>query len=69
MYHISSYPIKEDTLCNYATYLADQGLRHQTITCYLSAISHQQISLSLLDPNWSSMPCLEQLLRGIKVHG
>ena len=39
MYHVSPYPMKEDILCTYAAYLADQGLRHQTIKCYLSAIS------------------------------
>ena len=35
MYHVSSYPTKEDILCNYAAYLANQGLSHQTIKCYL----------------------------------
>ena len=67
MYHVSPYPMKEDILCTYATYVADQGLRHQTIKCYLSAIRHQQISLGFPDPNISTMPRLEQLLRGIKV--
>ena len=67
MYHVSPYPMKEDILCTYAAYLADQGLRHQTIKCYLSAIRHQQKSLGFPDPNISTMPCFEQLLRGIKV--
>ena len=64
MYHVSPYPIKENILCKYAAYLADQGLHHQTIKC---AIRHQQISLGLPDLYMSALPHLEQILRGIKV--
>ena len=63
MYHVSSYPTKEDILCNHAAYLADQGSSHQTIKCYLSAIKHQQISLGLPDLHMNAMPHLEQILR------
>ena len=66
MSRVAPFPTKEDYLCQFCAFLADQGLSHQTIKCYLSAVHHQQIATGFLDPNISGMACLEQVLRGIK---
>ena len=36
----NSLPLSEDTLVSYVAFLAQEGLKHQTIKCYLSAIRH-----------------------------
>ena len=59
-------PATENKLCNFAAYLADSSITHQTIKCYLSAIRHLQISANMGDPQISCMPKLEHVLRGIK---
>ena len=59
-------PLTEQNLCNFAAYLADSGLAHQTIKCYLSAVKHLQIESGMGDPSMNSMPRLEHVLRGIK---
>ena len=64
--NILPLPATEDKLCNFAAYLADSSLTHQTIKCYLSAIRHLQISSNMGDPHISCMPKLEHVLRGIK---
>ena len=66
MSRVAPFPTKEDYLCQFCAFLADQGLSHQTIKCYLSAVRHQQIAMGFLDPNISGMARLEQVLRGIK---
>ena len=67
MSRVTPYPTSEDNLCKFCAYLADQGLTHQTIKYYLSAIRHQQSAMmGLSDPGISSMARLEQLLRGSK---
>ena len=47
-------------------FVANSGLPHQTIKCYLSAIRHLQIESGRGDPQISTMPELEHVLRGIK---
>ena len=48
------------------SYLANEGLAHQTIKSYLSAVCHLQISYGHPDPHIGDMPRLEQVLKGIK---
>lgn len=63
----SPYPLQEDTLCRYVTYLAKDGLKHRTIKAYLSGIRCLQIQKSLGNPFiGGSMPRLECVLTGIK---
>lgn len=51
----------------YVASLAREGLKHQTIKCYLSAIRHLQISASMPDPfRNANFPYLEYVLKGIK---
>ena len=59
-------PVSEHQLCQYVSFLANQGLAHKTIKSYLSAVRHLQIENKFPDPIISSMARLEQVLRGIK---
>ena len=49
--NILPLPATEDKLCNFAAYLADSSITHQTIKCYLPAIRHLQISANMGDPH------------------
>ncbi len=47
--------------------MAQEGLKHRTIKCYLSALRHLQIASRLPDPfHAASFPFLEYVLKGIK---
>ena len=43
-----------------------ESLRHSTVKAYLSAVRHLQVSQGLGDPQMSSMPRLELVVRGLK---
>ena len=66
-YNVTSpFPLTEQLLCTYASYLADQQLTPQTIKSYLSALRSWQISLGLPDPrDKSSLPMLKRVQAGI----
>ena len=51
---------------NFVAFAANQGLKHQTIKCYLSAIRHLQIDCGGGDPRVESMPLLVLALRGTR---
>jgi hypothetical protein len=53
-------------LCLFAAFLANEGLRAQSISVYLSALRHLQISAGLQAPTPSAWPWLTYVLRGIK---
>ena len=60
-------PITEHTLCTFAAHLAKDGLSHQTIKLYLSAIRHYHILAGQGDPfAGDPFPLLQYVLRGIK---
>ena len=62
-------PVSEQHLCLFVSFVAKQGLKHQTIKCYLSAVRHLQISNGFKDPfTGEHMPKLDYVLRGIKKH-
>ena len=61
--NISPIPATEGKVCSFVAFVANSGLAHQPIKCYLSAIRHLQI---VGDPQISTMPKLEHVLRGIK---
>ena len=61
--NVSPIPATEGKLCSFVAFVANYGLAHQPIKCYLSAIRHLQI---VGDPQISTMPKLEHVLRGIK---
>ena len=45
----NSLPLSKDTLLSYVAFLPQEGLKHQTIKCYLSVIQHFQIAASMPD--------------------
>ena len=63
---VTSIPVTEQTLWRFVVYLAQEGLTHQKIKGYLSAIRHLQISKGLPDPFQQAHPKLEYTLKGIK---
>ena len=63
---LSLFPVSEVNLSSFMSFLADQGLKHQTLKCYLSAIRSAQIAHGYTEPNFSSFPHLVAILNGIK---
>ena len=59
-------PVSERKLCEFVANTAKEGLKHQTIKSYLSAVRHLQILVGLGDPFSQNMPMLEYVLRGVK---
>ena len=66
LHHIHPTPLNEQTLCRYVAYLANEGVAHSSIKCYLAALRHLHIEQDLGDPHISSMPKLELVTRGVK---
>lgn len=63
---LNPFPLSEQLLCFFASYLALQNLSPQTIKSYLSAIRSVHISLGFPDPrDQSSMPRLKRVQAGI----
>ena len=60
----ASLPTTEQKLIEFVAFAANQGLKHQTIKCYLSAVRHLQIASGGGDPRVESMPVLKLILRG-----
>ena len=61
------YPLNETLLCSFITFLDQEGLKHQSIKCYLSALRHAQIANGFPDPRIGlDHPQLDYILRGIK---
>ena len=66
-FSLPPYPLNETLLCSFASFLAEEGLKLQTIKCYLSALRHAQIANGFPDPRIGvDHPRLECILRGIK---
>ena len=63
----SPFPVTEHLLCCFAAFLADQGLKPQTVKGYLAAVRNMQVSLGLPDPrDQSSLPMLKRVQAGIQ---
>ena len=63
---IDPLPLTEKNLYEYVAYLAQEGMKHQSTKCYLSAARHLQIMSGQGDPFREKMPLLEYVLWGIK---
>jgi len=63
---LTPLPVTEDRMFQFVAFLKLEGLCYQTAKSYLSAVRHLQISHSLGDPQLSSMPKLELVIRGMK---
>ena len=59
-------PASEHQLCQFVSHMADVGLKHKTIKCYLSAVRHLHLEEKLPDPGLCNMARLEHVLRGVK---
>jgi len=63
---LTPLPVSETKMCQFVTFLKEEGLRHQMAKSYLSAVQHLQISQDYGDPKMSSIPKLELVIRGMK---
>lgn len=64
---VSPLPVSEQSLCMFVAWLAKDGLTHQTIKSYLSAVRHFHILARYGDPfAGDPFPILQYVLRGIK---
>ena len=60
-------PVSVHLLCNFVAFLGSQGLKHQSVKTYLSAVRHAQISAGFPDPfNNTDLSRLELVLKGLK---
>ena len=59
-------PFSKCSTCLFATFLAQQGLKPQSISVYLSALRHLEVSAGLDPPLRAAWPRLQYVLRGIK---
>lgn len=64
-YCLSPLPLSECAVCLFAAYLAHQGLQPTSISAYLAALRHLQVSAGLPPPPRSEWPRLQYVLRGI----
>lgn len=63
-------PLSEPVLCMFVAYLSLQGVKHQSVKCYLAALRHMQIELRGEDPfGPGRFPRLEYVLKGLKRNG
>ena len=64
---LTPFPVTEQLLTYYAAFLAEEGLKEQSIKTYIAALHHVQIAMGLPDPrDTSSLPRLRLVLTGIK---
>ena len=63
---LTPFPATEKTLCAFVASIAKEGLKHQTIKVYMSAIRFCQIRSGGGDPFQAQLPVLHYVLRGIK---
>ena len=69
-YQLSAIPLNENTLCLYIAFLHLQGVKHQSVKSYLSALRHLQIEEGGGDPFApGKFSRLEYVLKGLKRSG
>ena len=59
-------PAREEVLCKFVAQLAEEGLKHRTIKCYMAGIRHLHIAEGLGDPFLPPLAKLHYVLRGVK---
>ena len=61
------FPVSEEILCYFSSYLATQHVSPQSIRTYLAGIRHTQVTLGLPEPcSFSSLPRLRLVQAGIQ---
>ena len=63
---LSPLPTTKNKLVSFVAFTTQQGLKHQTIKCYLVVIGHLQIDCGGGDSRVESMPLLSLSLWGAK---
>lgn len=63
--NLSPAPVDERVLCLFSVFLAKQGLRPSSISCYLAAVRHLQIEAGHPAGRRSDYPRLQYVLKGI----
>lgn len=63
---ITPIPVSQYAACLFVAFLAQQGLRPQSIQVYLAAVRHLQISEGLGGPPRAEWPQLQYVVRGVK---
>ena len=66
VYHISPFPLTQESLSRFVAVLASQALTHRSIKVYLSAVRHLHITRCGSDPRLCNMVGLQYVLQGIK---
>ena len=64
-YNLPPLPLSESVTCLLAAFLAHQGLKSQSVSVYLSALRHLQITAGLPAPQRAEWPRLKYVLKGI----
>ena len=64
-YQLPPLPLSELSVCLFAAFLAHEGLKSQSISVYLSALRHLQVSAGLPAPDRAEWPRLQYVLKGI----
>lgn len=57
-------PATEQKLIEFVVFAVNQGLKHQTIKCYLLAVRQLQVASGGGDPSVENMPMLELIFWG-----
>ena len=65
--HYNPIPTSEQLLCKFVAYLATKDISATTIKVYLSAVRQLHLSRNHSPPDIASMPCLQQVIRGIRI--
>ena len=60
------FPLQQETVIRFVSYLAEGGLSYATISAYLSGLRFFQIASGSQDPHIPSLPQLHYVLRGIR---
>ena len=63
---LTPFPTSEKVLLLFVGFLHQQQLAHGTIKSYLAAVRYEQIAQGMGNPNISTMPQLEYVLKGLK---
>ncbi len=63
---VNPLPVCQNTLCLFASHLAQGGLSYGTIKTYLSAVRHLQVTNDFEDPRLATMPKLQLVQKGIR---
>ena len=63
---VNPLPVCQNTLCLFASHLAEGGLSYGTIKTYLSAVRNLQVANDLEDPRLATMPKLQLVQKGIR---